>query len=404
MPSAPQDIAENTERPGTELVRRVEIAAPKQIDTSLCMTYDLVSTSAADRMGDILVAAGCDTSEHRLHPVILFNHGRSGDAYGQLPIGTAVDKSGSYGVTVLEDGVYSWSRYAQSSPFAMQLFALTAEGVLRGNSVAGDPIPGFTKELPRRKLYDGRQSRCFQHNRWILREFSKTPGPVNPEALTILVEKGRANGEALNPILKSYLTPLCSRGPELVPGWRFEKATGAMAMKCDHCGGEHATADCKETAEDRKKREDASASVEKAMKPTLKVMAAVMQLARDSRAVIAKAAADELEDEMALATCSEADGYLEQIERACYETLIAKGIATEDAPAVVTAEIFKATTPDKLPEIGIRGYRSPGRLVEIHKAIPPTPAPTPALPVDPAELAQTRRLAASTLRRARATA
>ncbi len=416
--------AADPERPGTERVVRIERQAPKAIDTALCMTYDLISTGVADRMGDVLVSAGCDTSDHRLHPVILFNHGRSSDVFGQLPVGVAVDKSGNYGVTVEQDGVYSWTRYAQSSPFAMQLFALSAEGVLRGNSVAGDPVPGFTRELPRRKIYDGRLSRCFQHDKWVLREFSKTPAPVNQESLTILVEKGRANGERLHPILKSFLEPLCLASGGLVNGHRFERsaeekhdkeverdpkeqpnpaaplktdgapeiATETQPMACKHCGGDHDEATCE------KKEKPA---VEKALKPSLRVLAAAMQGARVYRAQLAKSVLD-IEDEPTLSAVAEIDGYLEHVERACYDTMLIKGVDAKDAPEVLTSEILKSqVADDKLAGVALKGYRLPDlRLIEVAKSsIESAP-----IPIDAAEQARLRRTTHAAARRVGLTA
>ena len=440
--------ADNADRAATDRIVRVEQHAPKEIDTARCMTYDLISTPTPDRMGDVLLSSGCDVSQHREHPVILFNHGRSDDVFGQLPVGTAVDKGGNYGVTVRDDGVYSWSRYAQSSPFAMQLFALTAEGVLRGNSVAGDPVPGFTKELPRRKLFDGRLARCFQHNQWVLREFSKTPGPVNPEALTILVEKGRANGEALHPILKSSLAPLCLSTSEWANGWRFvdpeptvakaeqtieqqvaygnkklddddpnakpgdpkaqpdptakpktdaDTPAEAQAMKCENCGGDHATASCP-----KHKETDGHTVVMKAMKPSLRVLAAAMQGARDYRAQLAKSVVD-IEDESTLQTVAEIDGYLEHVERACYDTMLVKGVAAADAPEVLTTEILKSQlAEDKLAAVALKGYRPLDlRLVDVAKSAPESAAPSP---IDPAEQARFRRTVTAAARRVGITA
>lgn len=418
--------AADPERPGTDRVVRIERQAPKDIDVSRCMTYDLISTGIPDRQGDILVSAGCDTSDHKLHPVILFNHGRSSDVFGQLPVGVAVDKSGNYGVTVEQDGVYSWTRYAQSSPFAMQLFALSAEGVLRGNSVAGDPVPGFTRELPRRKIYDGRLSRCFQHDKWVLREFSKTPAPVNQESLTILVEKGRANGERLHPILKSFLEPLCLTPTGLVNGHRFEKAsaeekhdeeverdpkerpdpaaplktdgapeiapeiaTETPAMTCKHCGGDHDEATCE-------KREKDKPAVEKALKPSLRVLAAAMQGARVYRAQLAKSVLD-IEDEPTLSAVAEIDGYLEHVERACCDTMILKGVDAKDAPEVLTGDILKSqVADDKLAGVALKGYRLPDlRLIDVAKSITES-AP---LPIDAAEQARFRRTLTTAARR-----
>lgn len=344
-------------------------------------------------MGDVLVSRGCLTEEHRQYPVILWNHGRSHDVLGTLPIGLAVDKSGNYGVIVEDDVVLSWSKYSQTNPLAIQLFALQAEGVLRGNSIGARPVK--SKELPRRTMPDKSLARCFQYDQWMLHEYSKTPGPVQPEALTIRVEKGRVNGEPIHPILKSYLEPMMVQGKEWANGWNFSKASEdvqpATIQKSDKSEPDPTAPlkrdkdmndkDDDKDDDDKKKKKDATVDkseptvagatkkddVLKSLKPTTRAMASIMQAARDLRVAIAKAAED-VEDEMALAAILEIDGYLEKSEQTCAETMIAKGIL--EAPESLTNELLKSSlTESKDVSVVVKGYTEFPRLFSTQKTV-----------------------------------
>lgn len=402
-----------SDRDGTQIVTVVERLPPVRIDESRCITYDIISTGTPDRAGDVLVSKGCDTSEHRNYPVVLWNHGRSHDVLGTLPIGLALDKSGNYGVQVEDDAVYSFTKYSQSNPLAVQLFALQAENVLRGNSVAARPV--LARELPRRLLPDKSSVRCFQYDHWVIHEYSKTPGPVNAESLTIRVEKGRVNGEPLHPILKGYLEPMCVAGKEWANGWNFsEKSASAYG---DGGGGTltkppgddddekkkkpkdepDPTAPLKrpETAmnddDDKKDKEKAalaqseiekaakvkeeeekkggesrlpaSKEVLKGLKPSVSLMASAMQAARDFRVSLAKSA-ENIEDEMTLVTLSEVEAHLENIEKACAETMIAKGL--KEAPVALTGEVIKSQLAEnkQVEVVVIKGYTEPPRLLK----------------------------------------
>lgn len=378
------------ERTGTENVSVVERLPHKQIDESRCMTLDVISTGTPDRMGDVLVSRGCLTNEHRTYPVILWNHGRSHDVLGTLPIGLAIDKSGNYGVIVDDDAVLAWSKYSQSNPLAVQLFALQAEGVLRGNSIGARPVKAT--ELPRRTMPDKSLARCFQYDQWVLHEYSKTPGPVNAEALTIRVEKGRVNDEPIHPILKSYLEPMMVQGKEWANGWNFSKASEddspqTPVQKSHEDSKPNPTAplkrpesdmnDDKDDDDEKKKKdrpvekaavvEDKTKEVVKSLKPTARAMASIMQAARDLRVAIAKSAED-VEDEMALAAILEIDGYLEKSEQTCAETLMAKGIL--EAPEPLTNEILKSSlTESKDISVVVKGYGEFPRLFSTQKTM-----------------------------------
>jgi len=76
--------------------------------------------------------------------------------------------------------------------------------MLRGWSVGFNPIPGHFDTI--RKSTPGNRG-AFRFNKYTLLEYSLTPQPVNPDALTVLVEKGRFGSEPLNELIKKSLTP-----------------------------------------------------------------------------------------------------------------------------------------------------------------------------------------------------
>src|SRR5262245_5015966 len=92
----------------------------------------IVSTETMDRERDILIAKGCDTSEHENNPIVLLNHRKDWPGIAQ-----AQDPSGRYTVKAFDDHIESVNYFNQSSKLALQSFRLVESGALRGVS------PGF---------------------------------------------------------------------------------------------------------------------------------------------------------------------------------------------------------------------------------------------------------------------
>lgn len=119
------------------------------VDESAMSASNILATTVRDRQGDILETDGISLTAHRANPVVLWDHGRQ----HTLPIGKTESPSGLYTVNRGNDVLTEKTYFSQSSPVAMQVFALIAEKTIRANSIgfrkilakelASDPSRGF---------------------------------------------------------------------------------------------------------------------------------------------------------------------------------------------------------------------------------------------------------------------
>ena len=107
-----------------------------RVDPSKMVVRAVISTSAPDRVGDVIMPAGLRNADEFLrNPVVLWAHQRS-----MPPIGTC-DR-----LTIEPDRIVAETKFSAASPFAVDVFNLYAEGVLRGWSVGF--LPGKAYPLP----------------------------------------------------------------------------------------------------------------------------------------------------------------------------------------------------------------------------------------------------------------
>jgi HK97 family phage prohead protease len=145
------------------------------VDPDRMIVRAVISTHDPDRAGDVIVPAGLRNADEFLrNPVVLWAHQRT-----MPPIGTCER------LTIEPDRVIAETKFSASSPFARDVFALYAEGVLRGWSVGFVPV----KAVPVRPARD-RPATGTCYPEWDLLEYSAVPVPENPQALTLAVRKG----------------------------------------------------------------------------------------------------------------------------------------------------------------------------------------------------------------------
>jgi len=171
------------------------------------------STSATDRVGDIVEPAGINTFNHQANPVIFLEHG----LFYQFPIGKSEDAEGNYTVQLAEDYGQQTTYFSQSDKVAEQCFQLIAEGVLKGNSLRYEK--GKAKRLPNGGLH---VIACD------LVEISWTPLPCNQECVTTLLQTGQLGGKALHSSLKSLLAPYAIPKRTWINGANMEKAMSSV--------------------------------------------------------------------------------------------------------------------------------------------------------------------------------
>lgn len=149
-----------------------------------------VSTRDEDRDHEILVPKGCDLSEFKLAPHVLWGHN-----YSEPPIGS------DEWIEADEQGLLAKTRFAQT-PRGEEIWTLVRDGHLRTSSVGFVPMeyverdgPGWTEVT--KKLgktwaveLDHFASVNRIYTKWLLLEHSDVSVPANPNALTVAIGKG----------------------------------------------------------------------------------------------------------------------------------------------------------------------------------------------------------------------
>jgi hypothetical protein len=159
------------------------------------------STAARDRGGDVVEIGGIVTTEHRLNPVVLLDHGMS---YAP-PIGMNEDPNGNYAVSLDTDSgeATQTTYFSQKTDMAYQVYHLICEGIMRANSfgyrllrfkrLPMDPSKGMTTS---NKLI---QSCELVETTWC-------GVPMNAECVMPVLAKGMIEGRKLAPCIKSMLS------------------------------------------------------------------------------------------------------------------------------------------------------------------------------------------------------
>lgn len=148
-----------------------------------------ISSDALDRDKEVLLPTGMLTEHYRKNPIVLWAHD-----YGRtrLPIAKSLwEKVVKYDRGRREE-VLASPQFSQKNQFAMEVFDLYDEDILRAWSVGFDPQPGGSR-LPTEEDIKARPdwagcSRIYE--KWELYEFSAVPVPSNPDALALAVRMG----------------------------------------------------------------------------------------------------------------------------------------------------------------------------------------------------------------------
>ncbi len=150
-------------------IRNDPKASTLTVDAGRMLIRSVITTSAPDRAGDVVVPTGLQNlDDYLINPVVLWAH----DRQRVPPIGMCE------WLDVQPHRVVAETRFAQDVRFAEDVFRLYEQGVLRGWSI------GF---LPRRTTPLLKGTRI---DHWDLLEYSAVPIPENPGALTVALQKG----------------------------------------------------------------------------------------------------------------------------------------------------------------------------------------------------------------------
>jgi phage head maturation protease len=192
--------------------------AVQSVDKGLMSARFKISSNAKDRMGDVIVPAGCLTrlETYKANPVVFLNH----KSYFGLPIAkSAHPETGEFTVEVAANDIYATAFFHGLTEESTQTFALVAEGYLKAASIGFRPIKArFIDEekaskdrdlIEFDKLFPG-----LLFEEWELTEWSVVGIPANPEAVRSLLSKGMFNGarllEPLRKELESHLPEVTS--------------------------------------------------------------------------------------------------------------------------------------------------------------------------------------------------
>jgi hypothetical protein len=165
------------------LTREAPPAPHITADRENLIIRSVITTSAPDRIGDVVVPGGLRNADEFLkNPVVLWAHQR-----GMPPIGCCRS------LEVLPDRVVAETQFAKGVPFAEDVFKLYEQGILRGWSIGFLPV----RTRPTRS--------GVRYEEWDLLEYSAVPVPENPAALTLAVAKGLVTDPALRRMLSQSI-------------------------------------------------------------------------------------------------------------------------------------------------------------------------------------------------------
>jgi len=188
-------------------------------------------TENRDRQGDVIRVGGIYTGNHQKNPVVMLDHGQK--QFWTEPIGVTRDPDGNYTVVIDEEmGEATQTTYfSQRLKPAVQIFGLIDEGVIGGNSIGFRPID--VRRLPPDPQLNYPGGKFI--NTSDLLEVTWCAVPVNPECVTIVLDRGRVGGEELEPMVKSMLLPYALPHKVWSPGADLGKK--AMSALDDTAGG-----------------------------------------------------------------------------------------------------------------------------------------------------------------------
>ncbi len=247
------------------------------VNESKCEVMSLISSPGEDRQGDILLPLGCDLTEYKTNPVVLFNHGKN----WALPIAMALSDQGECTVQPREDGIYATSKFIQSNAFAMEVFDMCVKGYLRGWSVGFQAFPDGVKKV--RNAQTGAVNTVFE--RYKMFEYSATPTPVNAEALTVAVQK------SLSPLVKEAFADFVLPKPGIYNGVTIQQINKGATMepkKDDELKPDTKSADAGETtpSDEIKPAEETPAEEKKQMRPTAALISKYIDGLRQTRGML----------------------------------------------------------------------------------------------------------------------
>ena len=370
----------------------------RRVDGARCIVEGVINTDDIAFDGNIVESQGINFSLHKSNPIVLFNHGlptaEGGMGY-PLPVGLAELENGAYGVRTIGNETLGAAKFDQKNPFAMDLFRMYEDKILRGYSINVKPLAW--QRIDDKVGMGGKKKACYRITESLLAEFSATPCPVNPFALAFSVKRGTVlqdypgldrmldrdrltvalqsgkigNHHFDDKVLQETFSPFMlssstySRGVELKRAQTMKddekdpkKEPDVSAREDKDAGEEEAevqedkyeqadegeTAPEKDEKDGEEKRADTEGSEDFDMddlKPSMMSAINGQQAVRDYRMALIEEERG-MEDELGIEAFAQAHELLEQIEGVFVNYLAAKGLKGDNLPKVATGEELRA--------------------------------------------------------------
>jgi len=149
----------------------------------------IISTESIDRDGEVLIAAGMDTTEFDSNPIVFYNHD-----YAQ-PVGKVSDiRRGRNQI----DATIEFAKRPegfQGAYFPEFVKSLVQQGIVKGVSVGFVPKPGGVRKASKKDREDYGDDVSQVFSKWKLLEVSIAPLPANGQALVTAIQKGAVSPE-----------------------------------------------------------------------------------------------------------------------------------------------------------------------------------------------------------------
>ncbi len=192
-----------------ELIRKGRVSSQPVIDRDARTVINYISTDAIDRDNEVIEHKGVVLDDYVKNPIVPWAHD-----YRGLPIGKNLwikpDRKGLVAKT-----------YFLKHDFAEDVFDLYTEDIkgtgpaLKAWSVGFIPLKWKDAKRDDKVAEDERSQTVRRtYKKWLLLEYSAVPVPSNPEALTLMVEKGLIKNEKLIKDIENFITETKEGKPE----------------------------------------------------------------------------------------------------------------------------------------------------------------------------------------------
>ncbi len=203
-----------------ELIRKGRVSSQPVIDRDARTVINYISTDAIDRDNEVIEHRGVVLDDYVKNPIVPWAHD-----YRGLPIGKNLwikpDKKGLVAKT-----------YFLKHDFAEDVFDLYTEDIkgtgpaLKAWSVGFIPLKWKDAKPIENQAMDERPAGPRRtYKKWMLLEYSAVPVPSNPEALTLMVEKGLIKNDKLKKDIEDFITETKEKTDQGLIDERFEKQT-----------------------------------------------------------------------------------------------------------------------------------------------------------------------------------